>query len=187
ALLGDRVYRHKSSQQFNRYRIIDHPPPKDKKPPVNGNPMDHGQQQSSATPPSCRPRYSMKSHVRSQHEPPTAMKQYKLKPWKNNSENPDDAATAPVADEPQAPCQGPRLPSVDRMTKAQLVKALAWEHPMATLDIGTLAANVKNALKVKDISRDPIGLAEDNAVAKEMIDCVRAIVKEANRVKRRCQ
>ncbi|KAF9301539.1 hypothetical protein BGZ91_009550, partial [Linnemannia elongata] len=73
------------------------------------------------------------------------------------------------------------------MTKAQLVKALAWEHPMATLEIGTLAANVKNALKVNDISRDPIGLAEDNAVAKEMIDCVRAIVKEANRVKRRCQ
>ncbi|KAK5829219.1 hypothetical protein F5H01DRAFT_374600 [Linnemannia elongata] len=42
ALPGDRVYRHKASQQFNRYRIIDHPPPKDKKPPVNGNPMDHG-------------------------------------------------------------------------------------------------------------------------------------------------
>ncbi|KAF9903118.1 hypothetical protein EC991_004144 [Linnemannia zychae] len=39
----------------------------------------------------------------------------------------------------------------------------------------------------RNISRDPIELAEDSAVAKETIDCIRAIAKEANRVKRKCQ
>jgi len=115
------------------------------------------------------------------------MKQYKLKPWKAKNEPPDKAPTAPVTNEPKPPRRGPRLPPVDRMTKAQLVKALAWEHPMVTLNIGTLPANVRNALKANDDSRDPIELAEDSAVAKEAIDCVRAIVKEANRIKRKCQ
>ncbi|KAF9542693.1 hypothetical protein EC957_001748 [Mortierella hygrophila] len=179
--------RHKASQTFNWYRVIDRPPPQDKKPIGNRTTTDVVQQEQPAPPAPYRPRYSLKSHTRKSHEPPSAMKQHKLKPWKNKSETPDETPTAPVTDVPKAPRRGPRLPSIDQMTKAHLVKALAWEHPMATLDIGTLKANVKYALKVKDISRDPIELAEDSAVANETIDCVQAIVKEANRVKRKCQ
>ncbi|KAF9536415.1 hypothetical protein EC957_011042 [Mortierella hygrophila] len=174
-----RVYRHKASQTLNRYR--------DKKPIGNRTTADVVQLEQPAPPAPYRPRYSLKSHTRKSHEPPSAMKQHKLKPWKNKSETPDETPTAPVTDVPRAPRRSPRLPSIDQMTKAHLVKALAWEHSMATLDIGTLKANAKNALKVKDTSRDPIELVEDSAVANETIDCVQAIVKEANQVKRKCQ
>ncbi|KAF9981876.1 hypothetical protein BGZ79_006045, partial [Entomortierella chlamydospora] len=88
---------------------------------------------------------------------------------------------------PKVPRRGPRLPAVDRMTKAEMVKALAWEHPFATLDIGTVAANVRSALKIKDVIKDPEVAVKDNEVAEGTIKCLRDIVKEANRTKRRCQ
>ncbi|KAG0251279.1 hypothetical protein BGZ95_006947, partial [Linnemannia exigua] len=73
------------------------------------------------------------------------------------------------------------------MAKAELAKALAWEHPFATLAIGTVGANVKSALRVKDATKDPVVAAKDNEVADETIKCVKDIVKEANRTKRRCR
>ncbi|KAF9114489.1 hypothetical protein BGW39_003349, partial [Mortierella sp. 14UC] len=117
------------------------------------------------------------------------MKQYKLKPWKCKTEEPDNPTSAPVSDasnEPKPPRRGPTLPAVDRMNKSNLLKAMAWEHPYSWLEIGTVAVNVE-ALKVKDENRDPVERAEDIQVAEETIRCLKDISREANRTKRKCQ
>lgn len=79
----NRVQRHKSTQQYNRYRVIDRPPPKDAK------------KEDKATP-QPRLRYSVKSHVWQKHEPPPAMRQYKLKPWTPKPNSVDTPKQTPV-------------------------------------------------------------------------------------------
>ena len=70
--------RHQPSQNFNRYRTIDRPPPKEDK--------------SSTTAPHARPRYSVKTRTKmAVHDPPKSMKRYEWKEWttrpKSNLEN----------------------------------------------------------------------------------------------------
>ncbi|KAG0378317.1 hypothetical protein BGX24_004168 [Mortierella sp. AD032] len=80
------------------------------------------------------------------------------------TEAPENASTMPIIDnseEPKAPQRGPCLPAVERMTKAGLVKVLALEHLFATLEIGTVDANVRNALTVKDVPQDLVVPAKE--------------------------
>lgn len=83
------------------------------------------------------------------------------------------------------------------MSQAQLVQSLGWEHPMMTLDIGTLSANVKNSLRIKDTKKrqelykdtlkSPEAIKEDAEVASNVISCVQDAVRHANQTKRQCQ
>ncbi|KAK3838052.1 MAG: hypothetical protein J3R72DRAFT_512538 [Linnemannia gamsii] len=195
ASTGVRVYRRKASQQFNRYRVIDQhqPPPREKQTCRDKNRITAGATSSSrqtTASTSIRIRFSLKSHIKAHHEPSRAMKQYKLVPWKSKTETPENTSAMPIignSEEPKAPRRGPCLPAVERMTKAGLVKVLAWEHSFATLEIGTVDANVRSALTVKDVPQDLVVPAKENEVAGESIKCLRDIVKVTNRTKRRCQ
>ncbi|KAG0304491.1 hypothetical protein BGZ98_005452 [Dissophora globulifera] len=51
---------------------------------------------------------------------------------------------------------------------------MAWEHPTVTLEMGTLCANVNEAVPDKD-------------TAKLIISCIKRAVREASKVKRQCQ
>ncbi|KAF9334381.1 hypothetical protein BG006_002282, partial [Podila minutissima] len=64
-------------------------PPKDAKKKDKATPQPH-------------PRYSVKSHVQQKHEPPPAMRQYKLKPWtpKPNSSVNTPTNTSDKSEEP---------------------------------------------------------------------------------------
>lgn len=66
-----------------------------------------------------------------------------------------------------------------------------------TLNIGTLAANVKNTLCIKDTkkrqeifkdtSKSPEAIEEDAKVASNVISCVWDAIRHANQTKRKCQ
>ncbi|KAF9135027.1 hypothetical protein BG015_003334 [Linnemannia schmuckeri] len=88
-----RVYRQKAGQQFNRYRTIDRPPPKDKKQTTNGaSPKDKNitsdnsakvlnSSTNTMTPQPQRPRYWARKRSRNgSQEPPSTMTQYRWKP-----------------------------------------------------------------------------------------------------------
>ncbi|KAG0262907.1 hypothetical protein BGZ95_003941, partial [Linnemannia exigua] len=203
------VRRHKASQQYNRYRVIDRPPLNDNpKMPnnnfkvPNNNPKGKKAKQDmrlSSTTPIWRPRYSGKRRTRKiSHDPPPSMKQYCLKPWKTSPVSP--AEDAIIADTNSTkPAKKPSKPYQKPTDKLSLMRALSKEHPIVTLRIGTLSANVKRSLKVKsEVAEEPAVaresvvaegavMAEDSAVALEVILCIRGAVREANKVKRRCQ
>ncbi|KAG0220882.1 hypothetical protein BGW42_008609, partial [Actinomortierella wolfii] len=56
-------------------------------------------------------------------------------------------------------------------SKVDLVRAMAWEHPTVTLDVGTLRANVSRAVAPHDAA----------------VECIQRAVREASAIKRRCQ
>lgn len=68
-------------------------------------------------------------------------KQYERKPWKQAPEPPKDSKdTTPKEKQPRKPM----LPGNQR-TKWNLVKAMGKDHPLRTLDIGTVNANATRA------------------------------------------
>ncbi|KAG0294208.1 hypothetical protein BGZ98_001851, partial [Dissophora globulifera] len=75
------------------------------------------------------------------------------------------------------PATKPKKPPtpIESMNKKQLREALGWEHPMVTLNIGTLQANIRAALKT------------EREVSCRMIVRLREAVNEANKIKRRAQ
>ncbi|KAG9062184.1 hypothetical protein KI688_006516 [Linnemannia hyalina] len=156
ASTGARVYRHKASQQFNRYRVIDQLPPREKQARRDKNRIATGatssQQTTAST--SFRPRFSLKSHIRAHHEPPRAMKQYTLKPWKSKTEDPDNTPTMPISDNTRSPRCHYEDP-VCQLLMLNWSKPLP-EHLFATLEIGTVATSVRSALKFKDATKDPV-------------------------------
>ena len=135
------------------------------------------------------------------HDPPKSMKRYEWKEWttrpKSNLENvklvpasetldtgiSDKVGVVSIKkkakrkskkskkadDEPKEPL------TIDQMNKRHLLTALKWEHPLVTLRIGTIQANVKAASK---------GRAD---VAREIMACLQEAVREANMTKRRAQ
>ncbi|KAF9158623.1 hypothetical protein BGX20_003309, partial [Mortierella sp. AD010] len=183
ASTGYKVQRHKSSQTFNRYRTVDRPAPQDAE-------VAHSVLPQSKTPP-YRPRYSIKHRSRIiEHEAPEAMKQYAWKPWKKAPESPiccDTNASEtsektisqskPKPKPKSKPNSEPSRPrkQVEHMTKVELLNAMAWEHPIVTLKVGTVKANVTDALD----NNEPLALR----VTKHL----QRIVQEATDIKRSCQ
>ncbi|KAG0043697.1 hypothetical protein BGZ90_009008, partial [Linnemannia elongata] len=164
--------RHKPSQRFNRYRTIDRPPP------VEHKDITDTTKRKNSTAFVHRPRFSVKARTRKiKHEPPPAMKQYSWKPWKKKPESPAvDAVEAKPKPEEFAKSPSFKSPRpLGPMDKKQIVQELGREHPMAMLRVGTLAKNVKSALK------------DDVAIAKEAIGCLQEAVHEAYEVERRAQ
>ncbi|KAF9148961.1 hypothetical protein DFQ26_002154, partial [Actinomortierella ambigua] len=113
------------------------------------------------------PRYSY--HIRSKpatkYPRPDVMVQYKRKKPKKRSDNPQVPASPPKT-------KTPIKAKLDaEANKMKHLNAMAFEHPTVTLDIGTLAANVKKAP------------AKQALVA----EIIRGAVQEASKIKRRCQ
>ncbi|KAF9969934.1 hypothetical protein BGZ75_002526, partial [Mortierella antarctica] len=113
-----------------------------------------------------------------EHPQPKGMKQYKWKPWTQQPERPVDpngANNKRKSKTSKKSSPKTTITPVPDMTKKQLLNALNWEHPTATLNVGTLSANCKEALQ------------EDPALQQEVLHCIREAVRAASQVKRACQ
>ncbi|KAF9360179.1 hypothetical protein BGX26_010318 [Mortierella sp. AD094] len=151
-----RIPRHKPHQHFNRFRTIDQVPP--------SLPAS-----ASHKKPQNRPRYSFKMRRQGkEHDPPAAMTLYKRKDYKR----PPDK---PVVPSPPKSKKTPIRSVVTDQKKKTLLKALDFEHPLVSLDTGTLHVNVCNVHK------------SDPSFADEAVRCIQGAVREASNVKRRCQ
>ncbi|KAK3833856.1 MAG: hypothetical protein JOS17DRAFT_789217 [Linnemannia elongata] len=93
------------------------------------------------------------------HAPPAAMTLYKWKAWKSSPETPDDTLTTPDAKVKELK---PRK-YVPPKNKLELLRSLSKEHPFVSLDVGTLRANVRLALKAKPTLNDGAGLPDKTA------------------------
>ncbi|KAI7825697.1 hypothetical protein BC939DRAFT_123916 [Gamsiella multidivaricata] len=122
-----------------------------------------------------RERYAIKTRSRLiQHEKPDIFKQYVWKAPKentkstNNSSSTISTSTSTEAGPSTSTNVGATNPppkkkkkstpkkaqlAADEMTKIQLIRAMQIEHPLRTLDIGTLKANTSRALK-KEVPYD---------------------------------
>ncbi|KAF9150241.1 hypothetical protein BGX20_005754, partial [Mortierella sp. AD010] len=74
--------------------------------------------------------------------------------------------------------------SIDEMTKMQLVKALAWEHPLVTLPVGTVDANCRRAAGSFD---QPIPLGQQEQQSHEVFACIQDVVQQVQVTKRHTQ
>ncbi|KAG0074293.1 hypothetical protein BGZ92_003449 [Podila epicladia] len=99
--------------------------------------------------PRHRPRYSFKRHDRTRTKrrpPPPKMKQYVEKPYMEPEHKPEKPKPKP---KPK-----PKLKTLSNSTakteKLAITWLMAYQHPTATLYIGTLSANVKHALPDQD-------------------------------------
>lgn len=147
AATDDWTPRHQCHQQYNRYRTIDQPPPR-----LQGGAAD-------TTEPSMQhchhPRYSVKERGPSkEQDPPEIIKEYKLKPYTVEQERrwqesqkvkhkKDDDNNNRNSKKKKSKKEAP---SINSMTKAQLVQNMKWQHPVVSLKIGTVSANSKLAL-----------------------------------------
>ncbi|KAF9919719.1 hypothetical protein FBU30_010621, partial [Linnemannia zychae] len=150
------VPRHKSHQHFNRFRTIDRGPPN---PPAS----------LSLQRPQHRPRYSFKTRQqRKEHNPPTSMTLYKLKPYKVPPEKP----VVP----PQLKSKKPSIrAAITNQKKKTILNALDFEHPLTSLDMGQLHTNIRGLHNA------------DPSLADEALQCIQGAVREASNIKRRCQ
>ncbi|KAF8920912.1 hypothetical protein BGZ58_004253, partial [Dissophora ornata] len=150
--------RHKPQQHFNYFRTIDQAPPDL---PTSASTSPGG--------PRHRPRYSFKQRRKgNEHDPPEAMTLYKRKNYKR----PPDK---PVAPSPPKSKKTPIRSVVTDQKKKTLLKALDFEHPLVSLDTGTLRTNVRTVHKTEPSLGD------------EVMRCIQRAVQEASSVKRRCQ
>lgn len=183
---------------FIRYSTVDRPPSQLPQPHASGQQYKH------------RERYAVKTRSRLiSHEKPDVFKQYVWKPPKENTEPANslksttstsisteagpnseaeagpstnvDATSPPLKKKRKSTPKKVR-PAAD-MTKFQLVKAMQWEHPLRTLDIGTLKANTSRALK-KEVPHDA-DLQQN--INHAITTCLSDISKLASRTKRGCQ
>ncbi|KAG0354052.1 hypothetical protein BGX24_007051, partial [Mortierella sp. AD032] len=159
-----------------------------------------------------RERYAVKTRSRLiSHEKPDIFKQYVWKPpkEKTKSDNNPNCTTSSSTNAGPDTKAGPSTeagpsanvstitpppkkkrkstpkkvrPAAD-MTKFQLVKAMQWEHPLRTLDIGTLKANTSRALK-KEVPHDA---DLQQRIQHAITTCLSDVSKLASRTKRGCQ
>lgn len=97
------------------------------------------------------------------------MLQYKWKPSKKPVDRP--GSPVPVPTKKKVP---PIRKEKHDASKKTLLHEMAWEHPTVNLDMGTLRANVHQSLPNKD-------------AANLVVSCIKGAVREASKVKRRCQ
>ncbi|KAG0082840.1 hypothetical protein BGZ92_011316 [Podila epicladia] len=151
ATVDDWTPRHQRHQQYNRYRTIDQPPPR-----LQGGTTD-------TTEPSkqhChRPRYAVKERGPSkEQDSPDIIKEYKLKPytveqerrWQNSQKvkhkKDEDNNNSNETSNKNKKKSRKVVPSINSMTKVQLIGSMKWQHPLVSLKIGTVSANSKLAL-----------------------------------------
>ncbi|KAF9083795.1 hypothetical protein BGX29_002902 [Mortierella sp. GBA35] len=149
----------------NRYYTVDRPP--------EGRPRPH----DSGRQYKYRERHAIKTRSQLQkHDPPDTMKQYQWKPWTYYPDSPQDL---PVAPSRATPIQPPK--DVTTMGKMDLVKAMMFEHPLRTLDIGTINANAVRALDAE------FGQALDLTCLPTIKAVLRDVTRISSQVKRTSQ
>ena len=152
-------------------------------------------------PPRHRPRYVWKTRTRRiQHGPPVSMKQYKLKPWKEVPEQPlgtdvVEKDEEKKEDDEEEEKKGDRKP-VEGMNKLGLLRCFEYEHPVVTLNVGTLEANIRRALAEGSIpvpngaiSSPAAGTATNQSsfTPEVIVDHLNKAVEAAATVKRKLQ
>ncbi|KAG0256545.1 hypothetical protein BGZ95_005466 [Linnemannia exigua] len=108
-----------------------------------------------------RPRYSIKARdPPKHHDPPTLVEQHTLKPmtpaqekhWRDSQNKDKDKMKAKRANTATTTTNKKRRivkvapRSIDDQSRTELVRSMAFQHPLACLTIGTLSANTKRAL-----------------------------------------
>ncbi|KAI8351750.1 hypothetical protein B0O80DRAFT_500105 [Mortierella sp. GBAus27b] len=153
-----------SQPRKNIYRTIDRPP-------------EHWpRQHDSGKPFKYRKRYSYKTRSHQiKHPPPDTMKKYVWKPWQGNLDSPNPTSQQKKSSEKSEPKEPKKPKDVDRMDKQELSYAMEWEHPIRTLSIGTLNANLKRALSTSPDLRNTVK------------SCIQEVVRQASITKRTCQ
>ncbi|KAF9977791.1 Rad2 nuclease [Actinomortierella ambigua] len=118
--------------------------------------------------PKQRPAYAFRHRTqRLEHDPPPAMVQNK---WKGYKEPPKlESPTKPKKS------KTPIRPPMTKMSKKDLQKQLAFEHPLSTLAIGTLQGKVNDTL------------IDEPELRQVVIDCIRHAARIAWDIKLRCQ
>ncbi|KAF8923272.1 hypothetical protein BGZ58_003142, partial [Dissophora ornata] len=126
---------------------------------------------SSANASKYRPRYAVKVRYEptQQHEPPSAMLQYKQKPWNPPPDKPD--APELKAKKPPAPIKPQNHGKFERK---EMLDTMMWEHPTVTLDLGDLKENVKTVVSDSDVSQ-------------LIVSIIQEAVREASSIKRKGQ
>lgn len=104
------------------------------------------------------------------------MKQYQWKPWTYYPDSPQDV---PVTVPRARPIRPPR--DVTTMGKMDLVKAMMFDHPLRTLDIGTINANAVRALDAE------FGQALDPTCLPTIKKVLRDVTFISSKVKRTAQ
>jgi len=106
------------------------------------------------------------------------MKQYKLKAWTALPPSPNSPSPTtnpdPTPKKKHKTSKKPRK-AIANMNKRDILYNLTAEHPMTTLDIGTLSANVEEVL------------GNDPALLQEVLLCIKEAVRLATTTKRQCQ
>ncbi|KAG0222810.1 hypothetical protein BGX31_008846, partial [Mortierella sp. GBA43] len=155
AISGTKPNRHKPSQQFNRYRTVESP--------------------------DQRPRYSHKTRIRKiKHDPPPVIAEYTWKPWKEPPETPETPETPKIR---QRSKKRRKMNALDQGTdtgrvlkKTDMYYKMSHEHPIVTLDVGTLKANIHRATTLGDTQLEA-----------EVLKTIQEIVHHAGNTKRTFQ
>ncbi|KAF9994919.1 hypothetical protein BGZ65_009441, partial [Modicella reniformis] len=123
--------------------------------------------------PRRRPRYSAKTRTRiKKHDPPEILKQYHWKPWTKVPDKPVGLEAKKNGNPSQQPGQSNPSKRVTALTpKAGLVRGMTWEHPIVTVQAGTLSANIKRAIG-------------DSPLVPEIESCLKEAVRLASDIKR---
>ncbi|CAO3572041.1 unnamed protein product [Mortierella alpina] len=99
------------------------------------------------------------------------MVRYKRKPYTQTPESPLEKKTPTPAKKKEAKA---RKDITAKSTKVELTRAMSWEHPTVTLDVGTVSANVGRVLG-------------DSDLIAEVLRCLQEITRLATDLKRRGQ
>jgi len=151
-----------------------------------------------------RPRHSYKSRAEpQQHEQPSICKQYERKPYTAEQEARYRESTAEakgkkakkkrhretqrLKKEKEVAKKPP--PKIDEMNKAQLINAMVYEHPLVSLQVGTVNANSKRAAAATTTNANQLPSSEQQKQQQqqEVSACILDIVGQVRATKRHAQ
>ncbi|KAF9302439.1 hypothetical protein BGZ91_009334, partial [Linnemannia elongata] len=174
-------------REFRRHRVIDRPA--------------HQPRVSQQV---HRPRHSYKSRAEpQQHEQPSICKQYERKPYTAEQEARYRESTAEargkkakkkrhretqrLKKEKEVAKKPP--PKIDEMNKAQLINAMVYEHPLVSLQVGTVNANSKRAAAATTTNANQLPSSEQQKQQQqqEVSACILDIVGQVRATKRHAQ
>ncbi|KAK5815552.1 hypothetical protein F5H01DRAFT_405658 [Linnemannia elongata] len=174
-------------REFRRHRVIDRPA--------------HQPRVSQQV---HRPRHSYKSRAEpQQHEQPSICKQYERKPYTAEQEARYRESTAEargkkakkkrhretqrLKKEKEVAKKPP--PKIDEMNKAQLINAMMYEHPLVSLQVGTVNANSKRAAAATTTNANQLPSSEQQKQQQqqEVSACILDIVGQVRATKRHAQ
>lgn len=100
------------------------------------------------------------------------MKQFVLKPWKAKQDRPSEPRST-SSKKPDRETKEPK--PVAQMHKKDLLNAMLWEHPLRTLNIGTINGNLRRLLH------------HEPSLRFQVQEVIQEVVRHASKTKRMCQ